>query len=245
MFRNPNSQALALRDPAMAALVGAIAKNGADFGDEMYGDSFGDDMYGDFGDDMAAEVAAEVAADFGDDVGAAVQNALAARPAANLARRGPQAGAWAAMARSRNKSMQRAGLLNPNKGSTVKVEAYELPMSEAIVIGTAQTFTALSTTPQTTFKPNAMVCNAPIPGYAFINDIKAANVSASVSNFITDAYNYNANATRSTIHLPMLQPQTTVSITGNYTGAIPPGVLGGTASFFTATLYGPSTMAGG
>ena len=245
MYKNPNSNVLMHRDLAAAALMGAIARNGADFGAD-----FGDEMYGDFGgefgDDMAADIAAEVAADFGDDVGAAVAQAITARKAAPLTRtNAPQMAAWNKMRAVQRKSQSRAALLNPNAGSTVKVESYELPMSEAIVIGTALTFMGLSTTPQTKFKPNALVCNAPIPGFAFIQDIKAANVSASVSNFLTDAYNYNANATRSTIHLPTLEPQTTVSITGQYTGAIPPGVLAGTPSQFCATLYGPSNLAGG
>jgi hypothetical protein len=246
MLKNPNSSKLALRDPAMAALMGAIAVNGADFGAD--GD-FGDEM-GDFGDEAAAEVAAEMAADYGDEVGAAVQAALTGRGRgrAALARTpaNPAAiGAWNKMRAVQARSSARGALLDPNRGSTIKVEEYELPMSEAIVIGTAQTFVGLSTTPQTTFKPEALVCNAPMPGFAFIQDIKAANVSASVSNFLTDAYNYNAQATRSKIALPKLLPQTTVSITGQYTGAIPPGVLAGSASFFTATLYGPSTLAGG
>jgi len=245
MYRNPNSTGLVSRDLAVAALMGGIAHNGADFGSD-FGDDYGDD----YGTDFGAEIAAEVAADFGDEVGAAVQAAVARaaspRAGANLARVGtPQMAAWHKMQSVQRKSASRAALLNPNAGSTVKVENYELPMSEAIVIGTPQAFIGLSTTPQTEFKPEALVCNAPMNGFAFIQDIKAANVSASVSNFLTDAYNYNANATRSRIHLPKLLPQTTVSITGNYTGAIPAGVLAGSASQFCATLYGPSTLAGG
>jgi hypothetical protein len=214
------------------------SRAGADFGQD-----FGDD----YGDDAAAEVVAQMSAEFGDEVGAAVQAALSAAPTAALAVRpaAPAMQAWNRMQAVARKSSMRGALLDPNKGSTVKVENYELPMSEAIVIGTAHVFVALSTTPQTEFKPTGLVTNAPQPGYAFIQDIKAANVSASVSNFLTDAFNYNANATRSTIHLPKLLPQTTVSITGNYTGAVPPGILAGTPSFFCATLYGPSTLAGG
>jgi hypothetical protein len=214
---------------------------GADFGDD-YGNDFGDDYGSDFGDEVAAEIAAE----FGAEAGAAVQTALAARaPAAMTRASTPAIQAFNKMRAVQARSARRGMLLDPNKGSTVKVENYELPMSEAIVIGTSQPFTALSTTPQTEFKPNGLVTNAPQPGFAFLQDIKAANVSASVSNFVTDAYNYNANATRSTIHLPKLLPQTTVSITGSYTGAVPPGIFAGTPSFFTATLYGPSTLAGG
>jgi len=240
MYQNPSARTLSQRDPAMAALMGGIANNGADFGAD-----FGYDTRTDFGNDIAADIAAE----FGDEVAQAVTTSLARRAGGGAVENHPVVRqAHHTMRRIQEMQMHthhRAMLLDPNKYSTIKVEEYELPMHQVITIGTLATFTDLSTTPQTEFKPTALVCNAPIPGFAFIQDIKAANVSASVSNFVTDAYNYNANATRSRIHLPRLLPQTTVSITGQYTGAIPPGVLAGTSSYFTATLYGPSTLAGG
>src|SRR5437868_1730292 len=63
-----NSRQLAMRDPALAALVGAIA--GSDFGTEAsfgadFGADFGDDMHGDFGADMHGDFGADMHGDFG------------------------------------------------------------------------------------------------------------------------------------------------------------------------------------
>ena len=243
MYTNPNKAILARRDSTTAALMGAVAL-GADFGNEYYNPS---DRFGD--------VAAEVAAEFGEEAGQRVHAAMTAAAQAPLARapHHGQAGmahpdmhrAWQHMQRMYERSAERSVLLDPNRDSTIKVEHYELPLAEDIIIGTQHIFTALSTNPQTEFKPTSLVMNAPCAMFAFITDIKAANVSAHVSTFATDAYNFNSLATRSHVHLPKLLPQNTVSVQGYYSGLTPPGFLGGTTTTFTATFYGPSTMAGG
>ena len=243
MYTNPNKAILARRDSTTAALMGAVAL-GADFGNEYFNPS---DRFGD--------VAAEVAAEFGEEAGQRVHAAMTAAAQAPLARapHHGQAGmahpdmhrAWQHMQRMYERSAERSVLLDPNQNSTVKVEHYELPLAEDIIIGTQHIFTALSTNPQTEFKPTSLVMNAPCAMFAFITDIKAANVSAHVSTFATDAYNFNSLATRSHVHLPKLLPQNTVSVQGYYSGLTPPGFLGGTTTTFTATFYGPSTMAGG
>ena len=243
MYTNPNKAILARRDSTTAALMGAVAL-GADFGNEYYNPS---DRFGD--------VAAEVAAEFGEEAGQRVHAAMTAAAQAPLARapHHGQAGmahpdmhrAWQHMNRMYERSAERSVLLDPNRDSTIKVEHYELPLAEDIIIGTQHIFTALSTNPQTEFKPTSLVMNAPCAMFAFITDIKAANVSAHVSTFATDAYNFNSLATRSHVHLPKLLPQNTVSVQGYYSGLTPPGFLGGTTTTFTATFYGPSTMAGG
>ena len=243
MYQNPNKAILARRDSTTAALMGAIAL-GADFGNDYYNPS---DRFGD--------VAAEVAAEFGEEAGQRVHAAMVAAAPGGLAH-APHAGqhgghhpdmqrAWQHMNRMYERSAERSVLLDPNRDSTIKVEHYELPLAEDIIIGTQHIFTALSTNPQTEFKPTSLVMNAPTPMFAFITDIKAANVSAHVSTFATDAYNFSALATRSHVHLPKLLPQNTVSVQGYYSGLTPPGFLGGTTTTFTATFYGPSTMAGG
>ena len=243
MYTNPNKAILARRDSTTAALMGAVPL-GADFGNEYFNPS---DRFGD--------VAAEVAAEFGEEAGQRVHAAMTAAAGGQLAR-APHHGqmgapyqdmqrAWHHMQRMYERSAERSVLLDPNQNSTVKVEHYELPLAEDIVIGTQHIFTALSTNPQTEFKPTSLVMNAPCAMFAFITDIKAANVSAHVSTFATDAYNFNSLATRSHVHLPKLLPQNTVSVQGYYSGLTPPGFLGGTTTTFTATFYGPSTMAGG
>src|SRR5271157_1740715 len=239
---NPNMQVLARRDSTTAALMGAIAL-GADFGNE--GNFNPSDRFG--------AVAAQIAAEFGEEAGQAAHAAmLSAAPLARVPHHGQMGAphqdamrAWHHMNRMYERSAERSVLLDPNRDSTIKVEHYELPLAEDITIGTQHIFTALSTNPQTEFKPTSLVTNAPVPMFAFISDIKAANVSAHVSTALTDAYNFNSLATRSHVHLPKLLPQNTVSIQGYYSGLTPPGHLGGISTTFTATFYGPSTMAGG
>jgi hypothetical protein len=252
MLRKAKAEELFLRDPAAAALFGVLpgADFGADFGEDGMGADFGDE----YGEDIGADdVGNEIAAEFGDEVGAAVATALKGRVRpprpTSLARTTatPQAvAAWNKGQQVASRTLSRATLLDPNAGSTIKVEQYELPMSQAIVIGTALGLMPnLTATPDTVIKPKRLVCNAPMPGFVFIQDIKASNVSASISSGVTDAFNYNAMSIGTNVHLPRLTSSTRVSITAAYTGAIPPNVLGGTASFFTATFYGPCTLAGG
>ena len=200
---NPNYRDLAGRDPAAAALLGALP--GADFGAE----------FGDFGDD-------EFSADI---VPVQAQQAWHER---------------------REHSHRRALLLDPNHGSSVKVEQYMFNLSQAITIGSPLAIMPdLNGTPDTVIKPTRMVTSAPMPGFVFITDIKASNVSASIGAGAVDAYVFNANSVGTGLHLPKLIPSTRVTVTGAYTGAIPPNVLGGTASYFTVSFFGPSTLAGG
>lgn len=63
-MRNPNAKNLALRDPALAALVGAIGNEHSDFGgddDDYMGYEFGDDYGYEFGDDAPHPAAAAAA----------------------------------------------------------------------------------------------------------------------------------------------------------------------------------------
>jgi hypothetical protein len=119
-------------------------------------------------------------------------------------------------------------------------------LSQAIVIGTALALMPdLNGTPDTVIKPTRLVTNAPMPGFAFLTDIKASNVSASIGSGVTDAYLFNANSVGTAIHLPKLIPSTRVSVTAAYTGAVPANFLAGAASYFTVSFIGPSTLAGG
>jgi len=234
----PTAKQLSLRDPAAAALFGVLP--GADFGDD-YGDDYGDETAGDFGDEVADEVAAE----FGDEVGALIRARLRGRAHGRAMVRAPAAPV-AAAAWNPGSTQNRALLLDPNAHSRVKVEQYELPLSQAIVIGTPLGLMPnLTATPDTVIKPKRLVCNAPCPNFVFISDIKASNVSGSIASGVTDAYNYNAQSVGTNVHLPKLTPSTRVSITAAYSGMVPANMLSGTASYFTATFYGPSTLAGG
>jgi hypothetical protein len=140
---------------------------------------------------------------------------------------------------------RRNSLLYPNKGSRVKVEVYELPLTQALTFGKVEFFfPQLSAMPLTVFKPQEMTCNVPWAGFIYISDVKVANVSASVSIHITDAYNYNPQSKHRTLHLPTLNAQTMISVSGFYPGEIPTGHLTGTEFFFCCTFSGYAEMAG-
>lgn len=234
----PTARQLAMRDPALAAMVGAFrgAHFGAEFADEFgdedeYGaefaeddDDFGDDDF--YGDD-----------DFGDD------DFGAAKP---RRRRGPSRAAlmraWKKKHMARRRSARRDRILQPNKGSSIKVEKYTFTISEAIELGTPSTFTTLTGQPDTTIRPQRVTMNAPTPMYAFIQEIKVANVSVSVGSGVEDAYNYSAQGVGQSLDMPTLSPANRATVFGQYTGFVPPGFVGGTDTFFTVSFKGPSSI---
>lgn len=220
-----------MRDPALAAMVGAFSGT-ADFG--MDEDDFGDDDFGDEDDDYGAEFAAEFGDD--DDFGAGPPR-LRGRPSqAALIR------AWKKKNAMRRRTQRRNRVLEPNKGSSVKVEKYTFSIAEAITLGTASTFTTLTGQPDTTIRPQRVTMNAPSPLYAFIQEIKVANVSVSVGSGVEDAFNYSAQGVGQSLDMPTLSPANRATVFGTYTGFVPPGFVGGTASFFTVSFKGPSSI---
>jgi len=216
----PNARTLAMRDPALAAIMGVLgASAGADFGAE-----FGNDYGAEFGDDFG---------EFGLDA-----------PAVPVASSKPNAQAmmalWQQHQMKRAHTTRREMLLEPNKGSTAKIERYSFSINQDIVLGTAQAL-ELSGQPDTTIRPQRVTMNAPQPGFATIAEIKVANVSVTVGGD-EDAYDYNALAVGSTLDMPTLSPANRAKILGNYTGFVPPGFVGGSDYKFTASFKGPASI---
>lgn len=237
MLRAPNASLLAARDPATLAVLGLAASTfgsrfagefGADFGDD-YGDDYGSDD-----DDLAASIGAE----FGDDVGAAVAARVRARrPAANPA----ALQAWKRQQAMAAKTQRRASILEPNRGSSVKVERYSFAISQAITIGVGVAI-SLGGSPDVNIRPQRVTMNAPVHMFAFVADIKVANVSVTVGGGFEDAYDYNSNGVGQSLDMPTLSPANRASVLGSYTGLIPPGMVIGFASFFTASFKGPASV---
>jgi len=217
----PNSKQLAHRDPALAALMGAIAIGGADFGNDDAGDDYGDE----YGDDEAGDDAM-AADDFGG------RRRRPARPAAG----GQAMAMW-----REQRAAQRASLLNPNAGSKVKVEVFSFTLSTPIVLTTAS---ALSLTgfPNVPIRPKRVTMNAPAPGFALITDIKVANLSAFIGGGSEDAFNYSALGVGQSLDLPTLSSSTPATVLGNYTGFLPPGYVALSAYTFTVSFKGPAKM---
>jgi hypothetical protein len=224
-----NSKDLALRDPAAAALMGILGSGGsADFGAEYgadFGDGFGDDVGGDFGDDVGA--------DFG--AGAALTPAQQQAAVA----------AWRQRAQSRKLAMGRVRQLDPNIGSSVKIERYIFPISQTITIGNATPQTLdLKDSPDTKFRPQRVTSNAPQPMFATISELKMANVSVSIGGGAIDAYQWNANGQGQELDMPTLEPSNRARATGTYYGGAVAGVANGSLMPFCLTFVGPSRLAG-
>jgi hypothetical protein len=224
--------------------MGAIASPGSDFGGE-FGDEYGDDVGDDdYGDDYGYEFGDE----YGDDVGAYEFGAAApaaARGGVRIARplAPPPALAakmWAAVRKSNNRTASRTRLIEPNRGSKVKIERYAFSINAALVLGVASPIVA-SGQPDTNIRPQRVTMNAPANGFALINEIKVANVSVTVGG-IEDAFDYNALGVGQSLDMPTLTPANRASVLGNYTGFVPPGYVGGGGYVFAVSFKGPASI---
>lgn len=140
----------------------------------------------------------------------------------------------------------RSMLLDPNRNSTVKVERYSFSFSPsaALVLGTASAIASFTAQPSTSIKGQRLVTNAPSPGFVTLSSLQIANVNVFVGT-TEDAFTYSAIAQGVMLDLPRLDPQNRATAAGNYTGVLPPGFTAGASFTFVITLQGPSTLAGG
>jgi len=229
-----NGREIAMRDPALAALMGVM---GSDFGDEeVYDDlgepdlfegetTFGGISFGDEDDDVGLDSI----------FGAAAPAAAMTNPA--VAQRIVQHHMQKRAHRDR-----RLLLLEPNKYSEVKVERYTFSVSQVIsTLGTAQTLGPVSNSPDVNFRPQRVTCNSPSPGFVLIAEGRVANVSFTVGGTI-DSWQFNANSVGQSLDVPTLTPANKATFTGNYT-ALVPTPLSGTGSYtFIMSFTGPASI---
>jgi hypothetical protein len=219
-----SARELASRDPALAALMGAV---GSDFGAESCAFA-GDAQFGvDFGDDYAGD------SWNGDPAPAAAPAPRGMHPAhAKIIQDHMQRTAH------RNK---RALLLEPNKYSDLKVEQYTFSISAVITnLGTAGALTG-SNSPDVNFRPQRATANVVSPGMVLISDARVANVSFTVGGLI-DAWQWNANAVGQRLDVPTLTPANKATFSGAYTGIVP-SPLSGTGSYtFILSFTGPASI---
>lgn len=215
----PNAKTLAMRDPALAAALGAI--NGSDFGAE---EDYGDDYGAEFGDDYGAEAPAGV-------------RPLLRRPAPNSA---AMAQAFARMQAEQAQSRRRSAILDPNRGSNIKVERYSFSLNAPVTLGTA-VGVSVSRNPDVTIRPQRVTINAPTPGFFMVSEIKVANVSVTMGD-AEDGYNYSALGVGQTLDMPTLTPAMRASVIGNYTGVVPPGFVGASPYLLNFNFKGPASV---
>ena len=246
----PNAAQLSMRDPALGALLGLIP--GADFGSEGmqlpeadFGADFGYNDFSPVGNDF--DPFAAMGADFGSfewagdapygaDFGAAK---ITAPPTAAqfLAMQKTIQTMQTQLAAKARKTAQRATLLEPNKGSNVKVERYSFGLSQALVVGTAAAI-VLAGNPSVDIRPQRICTNVPSPNYVYLTLIQVANVVVTVGTGVEDASDYANVAVATMLDLPTLSTQTPARVTGNYFGFVPASYVIGAATFFTTSFKG-------
>lgn len=227
----PNSMALAMRDPALAAALGVAigASASADFGYDALNPG---SLYDGDTDDMGYQFGYQ----FGDDATAVAglpmltaQQAIAVAP--------PHAVLASQWAQQKAATANRERLINPNKGSSVNIERYEFAVNQTITLGTPATFIQ-SNSPDVNIRPERLTANAPSVGFVSFDDIKVANVSVVVGGTI-DAFNFSALAVDSKMDLPTLSPANKAKMSGSYSGI---SIAGLTTFPFSLAFKGPATV---
>lgn len=238
---NHTSKSLALRDSALAILVGAVS--GSDFGAEEMPADFGAEFAGDYG----YEFGDEFGDDYGYDWGAEFAGPAPAphptamrRPAAHPAVNPAAMAAWNQVKVRRAHSARRNALLEPNQHSDIKVERYGFSVNAALVLGTTSTIN-VNNNPDTTIRPQRITVNAPAPGFVTLTDIKVANVSVLVGG-TSDAFQFNANGVGQSFDMPTLSPANRAAVVGSYSGYTPPGYVLGSAYTLCVSFTGPSKI---
>ena len=221
-----NYEEIAMRDLAEASLMGAVDD---DFGVEgdFEPDQFGsEDEFGvEFGDEDIFGVAAPMAAP------AAMANHPDPRVRKILhhhMRRGELREA-------------RLRLLEPNRGSELKVERYTFGIPTTITLNMPGAIAPVSNSPDVNFRPQRVTMNVPSPGFILITDARVANVSFVVGGSV-DAWQFNANAVGESLDVPTLTPANRATWTGSYTGLVP-SPLSGTGSYTVIMAFtGPASI---
>jgi hypothetical protein len=232
---NPNARQLAMRDPALAALMGALP--GQDFGHDAMGGQEADFGISPF--DVSANIGEDDFGAFGYGFGA---DAALAAPAATPHPAVVQA-AYHAHVKQKAHTTHRTSLLDPNAHSTVKVERYSFSISTPLVLNVASAIN-MTLQPNTKIRPQRVIFNAPSPNFVIITTLQVANVNVFVGGS-EDANTYGPLSQGVMLDLPTLEPANRATVTGNYTGFVPPGFANNFAYTFIATFQGPSTIAGG
>lgn len=242
----PSAQSLAMRDPALAAVMGALP--GTDFGRDprSYGRGPVQRAYGPR--PMPAPRRQRQPADFGYGFGYdyGAEGAPVAAPVHARGGHHPEmVRAWHHHHQLMGHTAARAALLDPNENSLLKIERYSFSLTNSFTLGGAGTpLVDMTLQPNTKIRPQRVVMNAPSPNFVLLSGLQVANVNAFVGD-LEDAFTYSALAQGVALDLPTLEPANRLTVSGNYTGFIPPGFATGFPFTFIATVQGPSTIAGG
>lgn len=252
----PNATQLAMRNPAMAALVGAIPNRGADFGRDLGRRSPPPFSYPQRQQPRgSASFGYEHGQDrpfFGAEAAPAAEDHMAhasAHMARGLHHEHPMhPNNWGSTMQiiqrhhhREERTVHRELVLEPNKGSDVKIERYSFPLAQGLILGTPSAL-AMSGTPSVYIRSQRVTTNAPAYGFAYLTGIQTGNVGALVGSVGEDAADYNAGAFDSHLDLPTLAPGIPMVVTGTYSGFVPATYTSTNAYLFTISFKGPASM---
>lgn len=238
------THSLAMRDAALASALGVLAQPGADFGVEFSSDtSHGSDFgieFGDDDDDWGAEAPAA-----GMQQAAALANPKHPASPFHPANHQRMITMWNKQHKAATHTAKRQALIEPNAGSSMKVERYTFSVgSTNVTLGTAASLNSgngLSNSPSVNFRPERFTCNSPGPGFVTLTAIQVANVNGLVGAQ-EDSWTFNPNSVGIYMSLPTLTPSNKATITGASTTFVPPGYTLGLTFPFIASFTGWATM---
>jgi hypothetical protein len=219
-----NSRQIAQRDPAMAALLGAMP---ARFGWE-----------GSYSDARASNELADRDLTHGN-----FANAELLDTDANGLRRDSDMISTLESYRRRDlivRKLEQERCMDPNRGLAVKIGRYDFSISTPITIGDATTFST-PRQPQTRIRSKRLFCNVPCPQFITLSALLVANINVFIGG-PSDAFTYASQSLDSVIDLPTLYPQNQMTVDGSYSGIAPAPFADGFSFNFIATVQGSAHL---
>ena len=135
----------------------------------------------------------------------------------------------------------RLRLLEPNRGSELKVERYTFGITAYITLSVSGAIAPQSNGPDVDFRPQRVTMNVPSPGFILVTDARVANVSFVVGGSV-DAWQFNANAVGESLDVPTLTPANRATWTGSYTGLVPSPLSGSGSYTVIMAFTGPASI---
>ena len=147
---------------------------------------------------------------------------------------------------------EREKILDPNRGSSTKVERYTFPLTTHKLIPSKEERFEVRGQPTVTFRPQQLLINIPKAGILFVEYILIANVNVMIGtslplrpddpleDHLEDAFSYHLDNNHP-LDLPTMSPANTCKIGFRYTGDVLPSSMN-VPHLLTTTFRGPATI---
>ena len=144
---------------------------------------------------------------------------------------------------AKNNLKSKESLAAPPANTDIKVEWYELPLCQTIMLGSIPfELTELSTTPQTEFQPVKFVCNSPAPLFVIYRSFTIKSITIVIPSDFTDSYESRSGTNGLEIYSSKLKKDDSISVSALYTGLVPDGFTEGSETYFVVTFIGKHTI---